>query len=332
MTGMHQGFTPVVFQNLAELGYDMLLPTMMMSTMAQFGATAAMYFRVKNREKKSLIVSASFSAIMGITEPALYGVLISYKKAFFAACLGGALGGGYISMTHFHLLSFASSSIVSLPLYFQSNVSNVLIAIAISIVSAFALTLVLEKTDTAADSSTFCGYTDTSQASVDPLPADFAAPAAPLLHSAVITAPVSGRITPLSEVPDNTFASGILGDGFAIMPTDGTIHAPVDGTVTALYSSKHAIGITGPDGLEVLVHIGLNTVQLEGRYFEAYVKSGDNVKKGQKLITFDLSAIEKEYNPITPVLVLNSNKKLDFMKKMNDAVTANTDVLQVQFE
>ena len=332
MTGMHQGFTPVVFQNLAELGYDMLLPTMMMSTMAQFGATAAMYFRVKNREKKSLIVSASFSAIMGITEPALYGVLISYKKAFFAACLGGALGGGYISMTHFHLLSFASSSIVSLPLYFQSNVSNVLIAIAISIVSAFALTLVLEKTDTAADSSTFCGYTYTSQASVDPLPADFAAPAAPLLHSAVITAPVSGRITPLSEVPDNTFASGILGDGFAIMPTDGTIHAPVDGTVTALYSSKHAIGITGPDGLEVLVHIGLNTVQLEGRYFEAYVKSGDNVKKGQKLITFDLSAIEKEYNPITPVLVLNSNKKLDFMKKMNDAVTANTDVLQVQFE
>ena len=107
---------------------------------------------------------------------------------------------------------------------------------------------------------------------------------------------------------------------------------PTDGTVTALYSSKHAIGITGPDGLEVLVHIGLNTVQLEGRYFEAYVKSGDNVKKGQKLITFDLSAIEKEYNPITPVLVLNSNKKLDFMKKMNDAVTANTDVLQVQFE
>mgnify|MGYP000181887354 CR=1 FL=1 len=154
----------------------------------------------------------------------------------------------------------------------------------------------------------------------------------PEVAAETVCMPVNGEVVELDEVEDEVFAEGMLGQGFAIRPSDGKVISPVDGTVTALYSSKHAIGITGPDGLEVLVHIGLNTVQLEGRYFEAYVKSGDNVKKGQKLITFDLSAIEKEYNPITPVLVLNSNKKLDFMKKMNDAVTANTDVLQVQFE
>lgn len=323
MTGMHQGFTPVVFQNLAELGYDMLLPTMMMSTMAQFGATAAMYFRVKNKEKKSLIVSASFSAIMGITEPALYGVLISYKKAFIAACLGGALGGGYISMTHFHLLSFASSSIVSLPLYFQSNVPNVLIAIAISIVSAFVLTLVLERTD----GSDAAGIADQTAGG----PGAGASAASGLTHDTILTAPVSGRITALSEVNDNTFASGILGDGFAIIPEDGNVYAPVDGTVTALYSSKHAIGITSTDGLEVLIHIGINTVQLEGKHFDAFVKSGDTVAKGQKLISFDLDAVKEQYDPITPVLVLNSNKTLTLLRKFNDTVSANTAAMQVQY-
>ena len=346
MTGMHQGFTPVVFQNLAELGYDMLLPTMMMSTMAQFGATAAMYFRVKNKEKKSLIVSASFSAIMGITEPALYGVLISYKKAFIAACLGGALGGGYISMTHFHLLSFASSSIVSLPLYFQSNVPNVLIAIAISIVSAFVLTLVLERTDESGadgiEGQTVMGSADgglgagTSAAGLGTGSSADAglgagSSAAGLTHDTILTAPVSGRITALSEVNDNTFASGILGDGFAIIPEDGNVYAPVDGTVTALYSSKHAIGITSADGLEVLIHIGLNTVQLEGKHFEAFVKSGEKVAKGQKLISFDLEAVKEQYDPITPVLVLNTSKTLTLLKTFNDTVSANTAAMQVQY-
>lgn len=327
MTGMHQGFTPVVFQNLAELGYDMLLPTMLMSTMAQFGATAAMYFRVKSEQQKSLVVSASFSAIMGITEPALYGVLIRYKKAFFAACLGGALGGGFISMTGFKLLSFASSSIVSLPLYFQSNVPNVLIAIAISIASAFVLTLILERPNSDAQ---LAEALVTEGASGNGTITETQTTAAKTVVKNIVNAPLSGTIVPLSEVKDETFSSGILGDGFAIQPSDGIVYAPVSGTVTAFYSSKHAIGITTDDGLEVLIHIGLDTVQLEGQHFEGFVKSGDRVTSGQKVIAFDRAEIGKRYDLITPVLILNPDKKLSYEKAFGNNVQNGEAVMQVE--
>lgn len=322
LTGMHQGFTPVVFQNLAQLGYDMLLPTMFMSTMAQFGATAAMYFRVKSRQKKSLVVSASFSAIMGITEPALYGILIRYKKAFFAACLGGALGGGYISMTGFRLLSFASSSIVSLPLYFQSNVTDVLIAMAISIAASFVLTLILEKTDESADENP-------DEADKPDGGKKTSAPA--LTCQDEILSPMDGKIIPLAEVSDPTFASGILGEGFAVIPENGELHSPVDGTVTAMYSSGHAVGITTAGGLEVLIHIGIDTVQQEGEGFTAFVKAGDSVTRGQKLIQFDFQMLGEKYDLVTPVLVLNTERALEYVKPVGNRVHAADPVLKVKY-
>lgn len=322
MTGMHQGFTPVVFQNLAELGYDMLLPTMFMSTMAQFGATAAMYFKTKKKEEKSLVVSASFSAIMGITEPALYGVLIRYKKAFAAACLGGALGGGYISMTHFHLLSFASSSIVSLPLYFQSNVSNVLIAMAISIVSAFVLAFVLEKPQAP---EALAGNANPAE-----IPAAPAAPA--MTRKAEVASPISGRLTDLSSVKDETFSSRILGDGFAVIPEEGAVYAPVDGVVASMFPTGHAVGLRTDEGLEVLIHIGLDTVQTGGKYFETAVKADQRVKKGDVLVRFDLEALKKDYDMITPVLILNQGSSVEMDKQAGDRVSYGQKVMNVSYQ
>ncbi|HHR1786981.1 TPA: glucose PTS transporter subunit IIA, partial [Listeria monocytogenes] len=244
------------------------------------------------------------SGIFGVTEPAIYGVTLPLKKPFIMSCIAGGIGGGIIGFAGSQTYIMGGLGIFGLPNFFKpgSGISGefwwVVIAIVISFILGFILTYVVGFKDPAdvvvEQSNTVEGET--------------------LIERETIPAPVVGEIVTLADVKDEAFSSGALGKGVAIIPTVGRVVAPAAGTVTTIFPTGHAIGITTKDGAEVLIHIGMDTVQLEGKFFTAHVKQGDVIEKGQLLTEFDIEGIKAAgYDVTTPVVVTNSNQYLDVM-------------------
>ena len=297
MTGMHHALTPIGLNAIATGGSDALIfVSQVCSNVAQGGASLAVAVKSKNENMKQLASASGISALMGITEPALYGVTLKLKRPVVAAALAAGIGGivgGILQVS----LYIAQNSLLAIPAFIgakgMTNLLYGIIMIIVSFVGSFVLTFVL-------------GFKDEEDEVIDTN--NKVNEVKPLVEKIQILAPIKGIIKDITEVPDDTFAQKILGDGVAIIPEEGKVYAPADGTVENIMDSKHGIMFRTNQGVELLIHIGLETVNLKGKYFTAHVENGAKVKAGELLVDFDLNSIKNDgYNTITPVVVTNTD-------------------------
>ena len=287
--GLHWALVPMAMVNIGNLGYDTILPGMLGTTFAATGVLAAMYLKLKDENKKALAIPGVISAFCGVTEPAIYGFLLPEKTPFVFSCIGGAVGGaimGTVAVKQYVIGGLGIFSVVNF-ISPKGNATGMIISLiagAVSLVVGFVLTMIFYKTNDQ--------QVENKEVTK--------------LEEETILAPIKGEVKPIEESSDAAFASGALGKGVVILPEEGKVYAPVTGTVTVLFPSLHAIGITSDAGIELLIHIGINTVQLNGEGFTAHIKQGDQIKQGQLLVEFDMNKIkEAGYSLETPVLVTN---------------------------
>ena len=332
------GFSPIVagillgflWQLLVMVGCHVLvvLP-MMMGLMAgepqplmavvafpsfvQTGAVFAIWLKSKNKKLKTIALPAWISGIFGVTEPAIYGVTLPNGKQFILTCVGAGVIGGLSVLLGVSQFTMGGMGVFALPAMIDpANGSGSIISAVIVAVAAIVIGFIIA----------FVTYKDKKEAVIENKEEKL------VKGREVICSPLNGNVLPLSEAKDDAFAQGLLGNGVAIDPADGKVVSPVDGTVMTLFPTKHAIGLVSDNGAEILIHLGMDTVKLDGKYFEAHVKQGDKVKKGDVLVTCDVEAIKAEgYSMITPVIVTNTADYLDVVEMASGTVKAGDDII-----
>lgn len=288
--GLQWAVNPVMINNISSLGYDYIVPLTCAANFGMAGATLGTFVRTKDKKMKAYSISALLSIFFaGITEPAIYGIGIRYKKPLVGAVAGGAVGGAIIGGMKAKAFAFVFGGLTTLPAFVGKTFIPYCVGLLACFVVGCVVTMVLgideNNTEQAADKSD----------SVQPV------------SDESILSPISGEIEDLTQAHDPAFADGSMGDGFVIEPSSGDVYAPFDGEVTMLFNTKHAIGLTSDNGVQVMIHIGIDTVKLNGKYFESFVKQGDKIKQGQKLLHFDLNEIKKAgYDCSTVVIVMNT--------------------------
>lgn len=330
MTGMHYGLIPIGINNIATAGFDTVVgPGMLGSNIAQGGASLAVAVRTKNSEVRQLATSAGITAVCGITEPAMYGISLRFKKPLIAAMIGGGVSGLFLGITGVGRYTSGSPGLLALPGYIGTegarNIIFACIGAAIAFAVSFIISLILGIEDPAEES----GGSDVKEDAGEHARAQADGAAGAGVRDSVVYSPLKGKAVPLNTVNDPTFAEEVLGQGIAVIPQEGKVYAPFDGVADTVFETGHALGLSGKDGVEVLIHVGLDTVNLQGKYFSPKVAPHETIKKGQLLLEFDKDAIIKEgYDIVTPVIVTNSDQYGKIQSLADGQVEAGKEILR----
>ncbi|APQ61086.1 PTS system beta-glucoside-specific EIIBCA component [Paenibacillus polymyxa] len=318
--GVHWGLIPVFINNIAVNGRDGIKPAASASVFAQTGAAFGVMLKTKNKKLKTLAGSATLTALFGITEPAVYGVTLPLKRPFIAGIIGGAAGGAIIGQAGTQAFASGAPGLLTLPIFYGpggQGFPGLILGITVSFLVSAILTYILGFEDPVEEEETTNNSAKESTSTV-------------VVSNEEVLSPIEGTVVALSEVPDPAFASEAMGKGIAIQPTTGRVVAPFDGTITVAFKKKHALAVVSHHGAEVLIHVGVDTVKLDGKYFTSHIKEGDEVKAGDLLLEFDVEQIRAEgYPTITPVIITNSSEYTEVLPIAQGEVTEQAPLLKL---
>lgn len=315
--GLHWGIVPIAINNIASLGYDTVMALAMGTPLATAGVVFAIFVKTRDKNLKAISAPAWISSLFGVSEPSIYGVTLPRKKPFIITLISAAVAGGIMGFSGTKMYVMGGMGVFGIPNYINpkngidKGFYGYIVALAVAFILGFILTFLLGFKDEAENKK--IAKDETIE---------------PLVKQEVIYSPLKGEVISLSEIEDEAFSREALGKGIAIKPTEGKIVAPADGIITTLFPTKHAIGITTDKGSEILIHVGMNTVNLNGKYFNAKVNQEDRVKKGDVILEFDTKALEEQgYSTVTPVIITNTEKYLDVIETDSKSVSYGDSLL-----
>lgn len=310
LSGMHLSLGALMVENISSYGYDVILPINTMGTLAMVGAALGTWYKAKDPEVKTMSFSAFISAVIGITEPVIYGVLLKFRNALIATMIGGGIAGAFVATFKGTASAYVNSSILSLPVFTGPGFLFVCIGMVMAATISFIVVQILGISE---EKST----NKTSQQENK--------------KDASVYSPLSGTLLKLDQLEDEVFAKGLMGKGMAIEPTDSLITAPFDGVIETIYPTKHAIGLRSDSGVELIIHMGIDTATLKGKYFDIKVTEGQHVAAGKTIAEVDFSKIKAQgFSTVTPVIVANTNTYLDVIpNKLTGAIKNSNKLLEI---